>query len=269
MDFDYDQAFGRNFGLFDEGDLDIIRTVRIGIGGLGGCGSNHLIALTRMGFERFAIADPDVFELPNMNRQAGAALSTLGKLKVDVMIELARDINPNVDIIAFPEGVNNEVIEEFTTISDLGVNAIDWFRIDLYGPYHNIFRQKGKYSIIGASPFSFGCALTVMGPESPTFEEIFKIDPADSLEAMLRKFTSVMTSERYAQRYLPSGVNDIQDPVSDTRIASSASALYLCTALTTAEILFIVTGRRSPTLAPRVLQMDMFEQALSVHSLVS
>jgi molybdopterin/thiamine biosynthesis adenylyltransferase len=266
VDFDYNEAFGRNFGLLADGDLNVIRTVRIGIGGLGGCGSNHLIALTRMGFERFAIADPDVFELANMNRQAGASLSALGKPKVDVMTELVHGINPNADIITFSEGLNDEVIEEFSTISDIGVNAIDWFRVDLYAPYHNAFLRKEKYSIIGAAPFSFGCALTVMGPGSPTFEEVFKIDPSDSIEDRLRKFTAGMTSEQYAQQYLAPGINTIKNPISSTRIASSASAIYLCTALTAAEVLFIVTGRRPPTLAPRILQMDMFVQALSVHS---
>ena len=38
--------------------------------------------------------DLDTFELANFNRQAGAMMSTLGRPKVDVLAEMARDINP-------------------------------------------------------------------------------------------------------------------------------------------------------------------------------
>lgn len=263
--FDYDVAFQRNFGLLRDGDLKKIRATRVGIGGLGGCGSNHLLALVRMGFEKFAVADPDRFDQSNFNRQAGANLSTIGRLKVDVMAEMARDINPNCDILSFSQGLTPDTIDDFVTASDIGINAIDWFQVRIYGRYHDTFRDQGKYSIIGAAPFSFGCAMTVMGPETPSFGQIFSIDPAsDPVPEQLRKFTAVMASAGYATRYLAPGANEIQEPVEDTRIASSASTLYLCSALTSAEILYLVTGRGQPTLAPEVLQLDMFEKTMTV-----
>jgi molybdopterin/thiamine biosynthesis adenylyltransferase len=263
--FDYDVAFQRNFGLLRDGDLKKIRSTRIGIGGLGGCGSNHLLALVRMGFEKFAIADPDTFDQSNFNRQAGASVSTVGRLKVDVMSEMARDINPNCDILSFPDGLTCDTIDDFVTASDIGINAIDWFQVEIYGHYHDTFRDQGKYSIVGASPFAFGCAMTVIGPETPSFRQIFSIDPAlDAIPDQLRKFTAVMASANYAKRYLAPGVNEIQEPLENTRIASSASALYLCSALTSAEVLWLVTGRGHPTLAPKILQIDMFQKAMTV-----
>lgn len=264
VDFNYELAFQRNFGLLCYGDLDKIRSTRVGIGGLGGCGSNHLLALVRMGFEKFAIADPDTFEQPNFNRQAGAALSTVGRLKVDVMAKMASDINPNCDIISFPDGLTSDTIDDFVTVSNIGINAIDWFQVGLYGRYHDTFRDQGKYSVATA-PFGFGCAMTVIGPETPSFADVFSIDPvSDSVPEQLRKFAAMMASAGYATGYLAPGVNEIREPVEETRIASSASALYLCSALTSAEILYIATGRRRPTLAPEVLQMDMFEKAMTL-----
>lgn len=73
-----------------------------------------------------------------------------------------------------------------------------------------------------------------------------------------------MSSVGFVGGYLDESVNQIAVPVEDTRIASSAAALALCTALTTTEVLAIVTGRRQPTLAPQVLQLDLMARGFAV-----
>lgn len=217
-----------------------------------------------MGFEKFTLADPDTFDQSNLNRQAGANLSTLGRSKVDVMTEMAHDINPNCDIIPFEAGLTPETIEDFVAVSDIGIDAIDWFQVGLYAQYHDTFRSQKKFSIIGAVPFSFGCAMTVMGPNTPSFQEIFSIGQEESLRERLEKFTALMGSAKFAAQYLAPGVNEIQEPIESTRISSSASALYLCSALTAAETLCLITERGCPTFAPKVLQLDMFAKALMI-----
>jgi molybdopterin/thiamine biosynthesis adenylyltransferase len=265
--FIYEDAFSRNIGLLSEHEWKRVRRTRVGIAGLGGCGSNHLMVLARMGFERFTIADPDVFELTNLNRQAGASLSTLGQSKCEVMQRMALDINPHIEICTFSEGLTETNLPDFVAQTDVGINAIDFFRIDLYAKYHNCYREQGKYSTVGASPFAFGAALTIIGPGTPSFEEVFAIDPTDEADERLKKFCRRMTPSRFASGYLTSGVNEIKTPLEDTRIASSAAAVYLCAALTAAEILFIVTGRRKPTLAPNILEFDLLAQAFSLHNM--
>jgi molybdopterin/thiamine biosynthesis adenylyltransferase len=255
--FDYRAAFDRNYGLLTEDEMERVRSVRIGLGGVGGCGSNDLLALTRMGFERFVIADPDTFEVANLNRQAGATLPTIGHRKVDVMTQMVLDINPGARVTAITDGIDEKTIDDFVGLTDVGINAIDFFRADLYPAFHDSYHARGKYSIVGASPFAFGAAMTVVGPGSPSFSEFFGINDGESAEQILRKFVAGMTPQSYAAEYLQAGVNEIRSPLRETRISSSAAALQLCTALTVAEILFIVTGRRAPTLAPRVLQLDL------------
>lgn len=268
MIFSWETAFARSLGLLTEAEWARVRATRIGIGGLGGCGSNHLLALARMGFEKFAVADPDVFEIANMNRQAGANMTTLGSRKTDVMQAMVLDINPKADIIIFHDGITKETLEEFVDQTDIGVNAIDFFRVDLYASYHDTYRRQGKYSIVGASPFAFGAALTVIGPETPSFNEVFGIFPEDTKEQMLGKFCATMARSRFASSYLPPGVNEIKNPLEDTDIASNAAALHLCTALTAAEVLFAITGRRQPTLAPRVVELDLLTQQFALEPTV-
>ena len=99
--FDYHSAFSRNIGWITREEQEILKNKRIAIAGLGGAGGSHLITLARLGIGKFNIADFDCFELPNFNRQAGASMSHLNRPKVDVLEEMALDVNPSLDIIKF------------------------------------------------------------------------------------------------------------------------------------------------------------------------
>src|SRR5687767_2645066 len=108
VSFDYATAFSRNLGWVTPQEQAQLRAKRVAIAGLGGVGGFHLLALTRLGIGAFSLAEPDHFELANFNRQAGAQLSTLSRSKLDVMVQMARDINPELDIRLFPEGVTRD-----------------------------------------------------------------------------------------------------------------------------------------------------------------
>src|SRR5688572_18341410 len=101
--FDYAAAFSRNIGWLTQAEQDQLRRKSIAIAGVGGVGGFHLTTLARLGIGRFHIADLDTFEIANFNRQAGAMVSTIGRPKVDVLAEMARDINPECEIRQFPE----------------------------------------------------------------------------------------------------------------------------------------------------------------------
>lgn len=75
--FVYETAFHRNVGWFTQEEQKMLRTKRVAIGGLGGCGGAHVTTLARAGVGAFTLADFDRFELVNFNRQAGAKMSTL------------------------------------------------------------------------------------------------------------------------------------------------------------------------------------------------
>jgi len=122
--FDYQTAFSRNIGWVTEAEQQILASKRVAIAGMGGVGGFHLLTLARLGVGKFNIADLDTFELANLNRQAGASLSTLGRPKVEVLAEMARDINPEADIRVFPHGVNAQNLAEFCQAVDLDVDGL-------------------------------------------------------------------------------------------------------------------------------------------------
>ena len=91
----------------------------IAIAGLGGVGSPAFLPLLRMGVKKFKIADNGSFNEPDINRQLGAFRSTMNRCKVDVYYDIAKDVNPDVEIERFREGLTLENLNRFIQGSDI------------------------------------------------------------------------------------------------------------------------------------------------------
>lgn len=105
----------------------MLRNKRIAIAGMGGVGGVHLLTLARLGIAHFHIADFDTFDVVNFNRQAGASMSHLDMPKAEVMATMARDINPELDVQVFPDGLSAENLDKFLAGVDLYVDGLDFF----------------------------------------------------------------------------------------------------------------------------------------------
>lgn len=95
--------------------------------GIGGVGSNCAEALARGGVGNFILLDRDTVELSNINRQAVAFHSTVGRTKVDVMADLIHDINPAAQVHTVHTFLPKAVEEVLDTLPrpDYLVDAID------------------------------------------------------------------------------------------------------------------------------------------------
>ncbi|ALD73474.1 thiamine biosynthesis protein ThiF [Trueperella pyogenes] len=80
--------------------------------GLGGVGSSCAEALARGGVGRLILLDRDVVEESNINRQAIAFVSTVGKVKAQVMAEMVADINPDCVTHAQQVYINRDNLAE-------------------------------------------------------------------------------------------------------------------------------------------------------------
>ena len=78
----------RRAGLLSEEEQRRLEGSRVAVAGAGGVGGIHLLTLARLGIGKFAVADPDVFESVNINRQFGATVRTLGRNKAQVLAEI-------------------------------------------------------------------------------------------------------------------------------------------------------------------------------------
>lgn len=70
----------------------------VGIAGLGGLGSSVAVALARMGVGTLVVADFDVVEPSNLNRQQ-YFLEHLGMPKTEAMAQILASVNPHVQVV--------------------------------------------------------------------------------------------------------------------------------------------------------------------------
>lgn len=74
-----------------------LKAATVGIAGVGGLGSAVAVALARVGIGRLIIADFDVVEPSNLNRQQ-YFIDQIGDFKVDALADNLRRINPYVKV---------------------------------------------------------------------------------------------------------------------------------------------------------------------------
>ncbi len=99
--------------LLDKAHIHKLQNTHVLVIGLGGVGSWAAEHLARSGTGKISLVDNDTINATNINRQAIALHSTVGRKKTEAMAERLRDINPGIDITSY-----NVFVEE-KTISSL------------------------------------------------------------------------------------------------------------------------------------------------------
>lgn len=251
--FNYDDAFSRNIGWVTEAEQQRLRHARVGIGGLGGVGGVHLLTLARLGVGRFSIADFDVFDIVNFNRQVGATLSSLKEPKIDVLAHMAKDINPEVDLRLFPAGVQEENLEAFLEDVDVYVDGLDFFAFSARRMTFAACERKG-IPVVTAAPLGLGTALLVFGPGGMSFEDYFGFEGCDEMEMAIRFLVGL--SPAMLQRGYIADMSRVN--LAERRGPSSIAACQLCAGVAAVETLKLLLGRGGVKLAPWGSQFDAY-----------
>lgn len=255
--FDYDQAFSRNLGWFTEAEQAQLRGKKAAIAGMGGVGGAHLLTLARLGIGAFHIADFDQFDLPNMNRQAGAMLSTLGQDKTQVMQAMAKDINPELRIEVFPQGVGTGNMDSFLDGVDIYIDSLDFFAFDARRAVFAACYRKGIPAVT-AAPLGMGTAVLAFMPGKMSFDAYFQMQGQSEFEQGLR-FLLGLAPGRLHMPYLvdPSRVRlDLK------KGPSTAMACQLCAGVAATEAVKILLGRGKVVCAPHGMHYDAYRQEL-------
>ena len=98
--------------IFTEEGLARIQGSRVLVIGLGGVGSSCVEALARACVGELFLVDRDTVDASNLNRQALAFESTVGRVKADVMREMVREINPRCRVECRQSYVTKESLPE-------------------------------------------------------------------------------------------------------------------------------------------------------------
>ncbi len=117
--------FERTINLIGIDNFNKISNLNILLVGLGGVGSFVFESLIRSGVNNITIVDYDVVTLSNINRQLVANLNTLGRKKVDVAQEHAKEINNKINIKVLDLKLTSENINNLKNDYDFIVDACD------------------------------------------------------------------------------------------------------------------------------------------------
>ncbi|HSR24632.1 MAG TPA: ThiF family adenylyltransferase [Candidatus Eisenbacteria bacterium] len=126
------------------GRQEKLRDAVIGIVGTGGIGGAVAVRLARMGARNLKLADPDQFDVSNIQRQLGASLDTVGRNKAEVVAEHAYGITRDVNIDVFPEGINPDSAEMFMDGCDYVMDQMEFFQIRNRYALHRAFRKSDR-----------------------------------------------------------------------------------------------------------------------------
>jgi len=121
-----DNRFSRTQTLIGENNMSILKKSKVIVFGVGGVGGYVVETLARSGIGQIDIVDFDKVSLTNINRQIIALDSTIGKLKIEVLKERMLDINPSLNVNAYPMYLDESNIENFNLMQyDYVIDAID------------------------------------------------------------------------------------------------------------------------------------------------
>jgi len=255
--FDYETAFDRNLGWVTAAEQGRLCRSHVAIAGLGGVGGAHLLTLTRLGIGRFTIADPDRFEIANFNRQAGASLSSLGQPKVDVLLRLASDINPQLEVRSFADGVNAANIDRFLEGVDCYVDGLDFFAFDARELTFSTCARL-RIPAVTAAPIGMGVALLNFLPNGMTFEQYFRLAGRDEGEKAARLLVGLAPAMLH-RGYL---VDPSRVDLRRQRGPSTVMACQLCAGVAATQVMKILLGRGTVSAAPWSLHFDAYTQRM-------
>jgi molybdopterin/thiamine biosynthesis adenylyltransferase len=160
----------RNAGSISTKDQLKLALSHVAIIGAGGLGGHIALACARTGIGRLTIADPDIFEESNLNRQILASAQTLGSNKALAAKKILASINPAVEVRAFPEALTEKNATEILSDADLAADALDSIPARMI--LAEACRKKNIALVHGAIAGFEGQVMTIF-PQDPGLEFLY------------------------------------------------------------------------------------------------
>ncbi len=249
----YSKAVSRNIGIITDFEQNKLKQSRVAIAGLGGMGGIDFLTLVRMGIGKFNIADMDTFDAVNSNRQVGANSKTVGKSKLEVMAQMAKEIAPDVEISLFPDGFQEHNADLFLQNADIVIDAIDFFCLSAR---QNLYKHARRHSktVVFAAPLGFSTTLHVFLPQAMSFEDYFDLHPGMHAFDKLVAFAVGVAPAALHTNYMEFDPEKLSKGIG----SSIASSCNLGSGLVATELVSILLNRKKPLAAPHYIQFDSF-----------
>jgi tRNA A37 threonylcarbamoyladenosine dehydratase len=247
---DYRERFQRNYGVFEDGEQEKIRRMRVLVVGCTGSGETVSIILARCGVENFILVDETSYEASDMNRQPGCFIDTIGCQKGEILAKAIQEINPQAKVEVITPLPSSNGFDDLVRRVDLVIPAND----DL--PYSLVVfrtaRRMGKTSILCLPSGAMGW-VSVFTPESKTVEDFLGVPKLE-----YRDLQAVVKSPEYqcAQYHFITQGNWQVDWFFEyfkgqRPLALICSVEWLTASLAALETLKVASKKWRPVAAPR------------------
>ncbi|HWQ65998.1 MAG TPA: HesA/MoeB/ThiF family protein [Methanospirillum sp.] len=119
------ERYIRQIPLFGSDGQEKLLDSCVLVAGAGGLGSPAATYLALAGVGEIIIADADVVDETNLNRQFLHATSNIGLMKVYSAASTLKALNPDISISACPESITSGTINGLVRDADIIVDAVD------------------------------------------------------------------------------------------------------------------------------------------------
>jgi molybdopterin/thiamine biosynthesis adenylyltransferase len=242
--------FNRNMGLISEKEQEQLSKTCVAIAGAGGDGGLLAERLVRFGIGKIIIADPEVFEESNLNRQFASNKNNLGKNKAETVANELLLINPNLDVTIYKEGIAKENVRGIVNAADIVVDEIEYSLPAISVMLHIESRRQNKHVFMGAN-IGWGASIFCFSPEGKTFEEHFEYNSEDGT---INPLNYLKLKPEYLNDDLLQKVITGKMPM-----PALSSSVSLVASVMSNEIILFITGKRKPLIAPQFLFIDLFD----------
>lgn len=251
--------FERNLGFLSEQEQHTLHNASVAIAGAGGDGGMLAVQLARLGVGEFRLADPDPFEIENINRQAVCTDKTIGQNKAVAVADYVTDINPDAKVVTFTDGITRENTEEFVDGASLVIDETEFTMHDLGIMLAREARAK-DIPVMTALNIGFGAMVTTFKPNGVKLEKLLGFNVDEPLDEIAEKPVSL---DRWLP-YLPNYIDlEVFEKVAkgEKSAPSIAPGVALAASLgATQAVLNLIGGGRnrrpSPVMAPKALVFD-------------
>jgi molybdopterin/thiamine biosynthesis adenylyltransferase len=252
--------FARNLGFISAKEQQQLHKSVVAIAGCGGDGGAIAEQMARLGVGEIRLADPDIFELENINRQVACNRDTIGVNKATAVSKHLHGINPDIKVLVFPQGVNTDTISAFMEGVDLLIDETE-FTLPHLGVLLARQARRRNIPVLMALNVGFGASITTFHPHRKSFEAMLGLNKEMPLRHIAKQKISLSRWLPYVPSYLDEAAlkKVVNVGKSAPSIAPGVSLAAGTAAIQALLILFspISNHRPTPVYAPRFITVDM------------
>jgi molybdopterin/thiamine biosynthesis adenylyltransferase len=221
----YAERTDRNIGWITPDEQALLRGKVVGVAGCGGMGGLLAQIFLRLGIGEIRIADCEVFDASNINRQFAAMRTTIGKPKAFETARLLRAISDDTTLVVYPQGITEDTAGHFLAGCDIVCDMIEFWAIGARILLHQVARQH-RITLLNCDTVGHRTFLFRFTHDSAVVEDAlgFTYSEAKALQERLQQGTACLEEKRRVmEAVLTAFVPDMPEYIGDGTQGTAAA----------------------------------------------